>query len=346
MPVAMNHTTFPTLIDPHEITGSLRMSGVIQYSQLPSTTRFCCSIHELRVSRRHSTLVSCMLRTMTPAHDMLGKTTVVEKTSCVVQKTTMLDSCEDDVIGHICSFLNLCCIMRLAQVSHRFPYHVVLNFYCKTSGLSFIRSTLMFFQDAMHIQKATVLSDDLISSLGAGESANSRVLQLLPAFASLSDTSDAILKFYKPRTKFACTLSKERYFDPYENNEIVFTDGSVEWKFVERKMPSDPILRVQDTHILCNAQLFLQYTTQSNCLSMLPILKNLQTWTDSTASLDANTDPIARMIVQMIRHNPTCANIVSINMEFRAHCTCVCQSFLMAHADFADLRLMWSTAPK
>ena len=204
----------------------------------------------------------------------------------------------------------------------------------------------MFFQDAMHIQKATVLSDDLISSLGAGESANSRVLQLLPAFASLSDTSDAILKFYKPRTKFACTLSKERYFDPYENNEIVFTDGSVEWKFVERKMPSDPILRVQDTHILCNAQLFLQYTTQSNCLSMLPILKNLQTWTDSTASLDANTDPIARMIVQMIRHNPTCANIVSINMEFRAHCTCVCQSFLMAHADFADLRLMWSTAPK
>ena len=172
--------------------------------------------------------------------------------------------------------------------------------------------------------------------------AQGRMIQLLPALASLPP-SDFSTTFYKPRQRHPIILTTTSYIDPYEGISLQLQPEML--KFSMMHTPSDPIVCVAETQILCCSQLFLQkYTTIANFTHMYAICKTVQNWTDDTRILDPES-PMCAFIIHMIRNNPMVANVVQVSLEFRASSAKLCQTFLLENSDFKHLRLMWGGEP-
>ena len=95
----------------------------------------------------------------------------------------------DDVLGHVCRFMSIFTITRLACTSMRFSYSAIFSFYAKTTGLDFVRSLLTFFKDQMPKQKALYLLNDS-GDLTLSHENNARIMQLAQQGMLDLDASD------------------------------------------------------------------------------------------------------------------------------------------------------------
>lgn len=256
----------------------------------------------------------------------------------------MLADIPNDAIGQIARWLPLKTILLMRLVCSAFTPTGLFSFYGSMQGLDFIRNLLHFFISRMEKETAVHFFDSG-QGFSMNDASQARIIQLLPTLASGRHPVDFSAIFYKPRQRHPISVTTTSYTDPYEGINLQLPAGHAILSFSSVHTPSDPIVRIAETQILCCSQLFLQkYTSTVNCTDMFAICKTVQNWTDDAFILDPKS-PMYAFIIHMIRHNPTVANVVTVALEFRASSAKLCQTFLLEDANFKYLRLMWGGEP-